>query len=497
MPSEPLTAPAPSPVPGTATSPATPADPAAPAALRPLTALGLAVLLISYAPVNFTFGSVNVLADAIGRDLRADAAGQQLVLAAYTTAFAATLVIAGRLGDRWGRHRLLLIGGLGVAMISIATAFAPDLTSAVTLRVLLGIAAGLLTPQVLATIQSTSSGPSRARGLMLFVAVSGASTVVGQIAAGAVASALPEHVGWRAVQILTGLIALAGVVGLRAVPRTRSSTPLSLDAMGASALGASLLLIVVPLTLGRSLGWPSWTVLSLLVGVALLAAFWALQRRAERRGTVPVVPPSVLRLTTVRRGLLMTLLFFTTYGAFLYELSAFAQLRYTLGTLGPALLVLGFGIAFIAASLALPRLIPAADERTMTAAGLAQAVLLAAIALLVATGHHDIASLQWALVPLGLAQALMFGPVLQTVLSRTPPWAAGVSSGLFATVQQLGLTLGVALLGGLFWTLAGPEQEHLEHALVTVLWIHGGCALLFVALARSLRAHRETAPTAE
>lgn len=497
MPSEPLTAPAPSPVPGTATSPATPADPAAPAALRPLTALGLAVLLISYAPVNFTFGSVNVLADAIGRDLRADAAGQQLVLAAYTTAFAATLVIAGRLGDRWGRHRLLLIGGLGVAMISIATAFAPDLTSAVTLRVLLGIAAGLLTPQVLATIQSTSSGPSRARGLMLFVAVSGASTVVGQIAAGAVASALPEHVGWRAVQILTGLIALAGVVGLRAVPRTRSSTPLSLDAMGASALGASLLLIVVPLTLGRSLGWPSWTVLSLLVGVALLAAFWALQRRAERRGTVPVVPPSVLRLTTVRRGLLMTLLFFTTYGALLYELSAFAQLRYTLGTLGPALLVLGFGIAFIAASLALPRLIPAADERTMTAAGLAQAVLLAAIALLVATGHHDIASLQWALVPLGLAQALMFGPVLQTVLSRTPPWAAGVSSGLFATVQQLGLTLGVALLGGLFWTLAGPEQEHLEHALVTVLWIHGGCALLFVALARSLRAHRETAPTAE
>ena len=493
---ETLTAP-PVPVPaGPADTPA-PTSSAAPPPAPSLTAWGLGVLLVAYAPVNFTFGSVNVLADAIGRDLRADAAGQQLVLAAYTTAFAATLVIAGRLGDRWGRHRLLLIGGLGVAMISIATAFAPDLTSAVTLRVLLGIAAGLLTPQVLATIQSTSSGPSRARGLMLFVAVSGASTVVGQIAAGAVASALPEHVGWRAVQILTGLIALAGVVGLRAVPRTRSSTPLSLDAMGASALGASLLLIVVPLTLGRSLGWPSWTVLSLLVGVALLAAFWALQRRAERRGTVPVVPPSVLRLTTVRRGLLMTLLFFTTYGAFLYELSAFAQLRYTLGTLGPALLVLGFGIAFIAASLALPRLIPAAGELTMASAGIAQAVLLAAIALLVATGHHDIASLQWALIPLGIAQALMFGPVLQTVLSRTPQWAAGVSSGLFATVQQLGLTLGVALLGGLFWTLAGPEQEHLEHALVTVLWIHGGCALLFVALARSLRAHRETAPTAE
>ncbi|MGO3315451.1 MAG: MFS transporter [Brachybacterium tyrofermentans] len=492
---ETLTAP-PVPVPaGPADTPA-PTSSAAPPPAPSLTAWGLGVLLVAYAPVNFTFGSVNVLADAIGRDLRADAAGQQLVLAAYTTAFAATLVIAGRLGDRWGRRRLLLLGGLGVAVISIATAFAPGLTSAVALRVLLGIAAGLLTPQVLATIQSTSSGTARTRGLMLFVAVSGASTVVGQIVAGAVAHALPEHLGWRAVQILTGLIALTAVAGLRTVPRTRSSAPLSLDAIGASVLGASLLLIVVPLTLGRSLGWPSWTVVSLLIGVALLAAFWALQRRSERRGAVPVVPPAVLRLTTVRRGLLMTLLFFTTYGAFLYELSAFAQLRYSLGTLGPALLVLGFGIAFIAASLALPRLIPAAGELTMASAGIAQAVLLAAIALLVATGHHDIASLQWALIPLGIAQALMFGPVLQTVLSRTPQWAAGVSSGLFATVQQLGLTLGVALLGGLFWTLAGPEQEHLEHALVTVFWIHVVCALLFVALAHSLRAHRETAPTA-
>ncbi|MGP9845924.1 MFS transporter [Brachybacterium sp. 107] len=493
---ETLTAP-PAPVPPGRADPPAPTSSVAPPRTSSLTAWGLGVLLVAYAPVNFTFGSVNVLADAIGRDLSADAAGQQLVLAAYTTAFAATLVIAGRLGDRWGRRRLLLIGGLGVGVISVATAFVPDLTSTVALRVLLGVTAGLLTPQVLATIQSASSGTARTRGLMLFVAVSGASTVVGQIVAGTVAHALPEHLGWRAVQILTGLIALTAVAGLRTVPRTRSSAPLSLDAIGASVLGASLLLIVVPLTIGRSLGWPSWTVVSLLVGVALLAAFWALQRRSERRGTIPVVPPSVLRLTPVRRGLLMTLLFFMTYGAFLYELSAFAQHRYAMGPLGPALLVLGFGIAFIAASLALPRLIPAAGELTMASAGLAQAVILAAIAVLISTGHHDIASLQWALIPLGVAQALMFGPVLKTVLSRAPQWAAGVSSGLFATVQQLGLTLGVALLGGLFWTLAGPEQEHLEHALVTVFWIHVGCALLFVALAHSLRSHRETAPTAE
>lgn len=460
-----------------------------------LTAAGLAVLLIAYAPVNVAFGSVNVLADAIGRDLGTDGAGQQLVLAAYTTSFAATLVIAGRLGDRWGRRRLLLVGGLMVVVLSIATAFAPTLPLLVILRILLGIGAGLLTPQVLATIRATATGSLRTQGLMLFAAVSGVSTVAGQIMAGAVASTLPEHLGWRVVQVLTGLLALIGVLGLRSVPRSRSSVPLTLDVSGATALGASLLLIVVPLTVGRSLGWPAPGFLALAAGVLLLVVFWRLQHRAERAGVLPVVPPSLLRLTAVRRGLVMTLLFFTTYGAILYELSAFAQTRYALGPLGPALLVLGFGLAFVAASVALPRLLPGAGERTMTYAGIAQAAALTTIAILASTGHDGLVTLQWVLIPLGVAQAFMFGPLLQTVLSRAPQWAAGAASGLFATVQQLGLSLGVALLGGLFWTLAGTdstEGAELDTALAIVFCVHALCALVFAAMARSLTRLRTT-----
>src|SRR5690606_1383234 len=134
---------------------------------------GLAVLLLAVMPVNAVFGSVNVLASAIGRDLGIGAAGQQLVLAAYTTAFAASLVVSGRIGDRWGRRRVLRLGALTMAVVSIATALVPGPASAVVLRVLLGLGAGLLTPQVLATIQTTARGAARSRGLMLFAAVSG------------------------------------------------------------------------------------------------------------------------------------------------------------------------------------------------------------------------------------------------------------------------------------------------------------------------------------
>ncbi|WP_114853518.1 MFS transporter [Brachybacterium sp. YJGR34] len=469
-----------------------PTAPLSPAPPAPLSTRGLAVLLIAYMPVNVTFGSLNVLADALGADLGTDDAGQQLVLAAYTTTFAATLVIAGRLGDRWGRRRLLAIGALATVVLSVAAALAPDLASTVVLRAALGIAAGLLTPQVLATIQSTATGSRRTQGLMVFAAMAGVSTVLGQVLAGVVATALPEHLGWRAVQVLIGAIALVGVLGLPAVPRSRSSTPPAMDALGASVLGASLLLLVVPLTLGRSAGWPPWSVLGLAAGGALLVVFWTLQRRAERAGITPVVPPSLLRITVVRRGLLMALLFFTTYGAFLYELSSLAQARYGMGALGPALLVLGFGITFVATSVALPRLLPGAGPRTMTRAALAQAAILLLIAALAGTGHDDLLSLQWALVPLGVAQACMYGPVLQTVISRAPHGAAGVASGLFTTCQQLGLALGVALLGGVFWSLAGSEGEaaRLDRSLMVVFCVHALCALVFAVLARSLAAPR-------
>ncbi|MGO1411707.1 MAG: MFS transporter, partial [Microbacterium sp.] len=170
---------------------------------RSLTRSGLAVLLVAFGPVNFTFGSVNVLADDIGRDLGAGSAGEQLVLSAYTASFAASLVIAGRLGDRYGRRRMLVVGGLGVAALSIAAAFVTSLVALVVLRVLLGVAAGLLTPQVLSTIQTTAEGPTRRTGLMLFAAMSGVSTVLRQVVAGGIAAAAPADLGWRIVQVVT------------------------------------------------------------------------------------------------------------------------------------------------------------------------------------------------------------------------------------------------------------------------------------------------------
>ncbi|HWV76198.1 MAG TPA: MFS transporter, partial [Isoptericola sp.] len=319
-----------------------------------LTGLGLAVLLVAYLPVNMTFGSVNLLAPAITADLGVAASGGQLVLSAYTTTFAATLVVAGRLGDRYGRRRLLAVGLAAFAALSVLAAFAPTLPVLVALRAGLGVGAGLFTPQVLSTIQATAPDRLRTLGVTLFTAVSGVATIAGQVLAGAVAGVAGDHLGWREVQAATGAIAVASLLALRTVPESRSTAPLALDLRGATLLAAGLLLLVVPLTLGASAGWPPALLGMLATAGVVLALFARSQRAAERRGELPVVPPSVLRTRVVRDGLVMTLLFFTGYGAFLYEFSALAQGALGADAWGTVVLLLGFGGAFVATALATP-----------------------------------------------------------------------------------------------------------------------------------------------
>lgn len=455
---------------------------------RSLTGAGLAVLLVAYLPVNMTFGSVNLLEPAITEDLGVTASGGQLVLSAYTTAFAATLVVAGRLGDRFGRRRLLAAGAGAFGVASVLAALAPNLVTLVVLRAVLGIAAGLFTPQVLSTIQSTAPGKLRALGVTLFAAVSGIATITGQLLAGAVAQAAGDHWGWRLVQILTGAVGAAALLALRTVPESRSTAPLALDLRGAALLGAGLLLVVVPLTLGTGAGGPAPVLAMLAAGGAVLTVFARSQRAAERRGELPVVPPSVLRTPAVRQGLIMTLLFFTGYGAFLYEFSALSQGAFGVDAWGAVVMLLGFGAAFVVTALALPAVERRTGRWTMTGAALGQTAVLLSLAVTVNGAHGGPPPvLQPLLILLGVSQALMYGPVLRTVLSRTPTWAAGVAGGLFTTLQQLGLGLGVAVLGGVFHAAAsattGGPTEGLPHGFAVAVTVQAALALAFAFLA--------------
>ncbi|HYU85923.1 MAG TPA: MFS transporter, partial [Kribbellaceae bacterium] len=227
-----------------------------------LTAL-LTLLSGGFLPI-LSFFILNVALPSIGADLKTSAGTLQLVVGAYGIANACLVVAGGRLGDAFGRRRLFLAGMAGFTLTSLLCAIAPNAGMLLGARILQGAAAALMTPQVLATIAATLTGESRGRAIGLFGASGGVAAALGQILGGVLVSADVAGLGWRAVFLLNVPLGLAALVAtVRLLPETKAPRRLPLDLAGAAILAVTLVVLLLPLTEGRPLGWPLWTWLSL------------------------------------------------------------------------------------------------------------------------------------------------------------------------------------------------------------------------------------------
>ena len=215
----------------TSTSPtATVRSPAGPPVLG---GLGLFTVLLGAALPLIDFFIVNVALPTIGRDLAASEAVLELVVAGYGVSYAVLLVLGGRLGDLFGRRRLFLGGMAAFAVTSLACGLAPTAWTLVAARIAQGAASAAMLPQVLATIQSATAGPRRARAMGLYGATAGLSMVAGQILGGVLVAADIAGTGWRSVFLVNVPVVLLGLVlAARTVPETRSQHPEPVDVPG-------------------------------------------------------------------------------------------------------------------------------------------------------------------------------------------------------------------------------------------------------------------------
>lgn len=406
-----------------------------------------------------SFFVVNVALPSIGSDLHASPGALQLVVGSYGIANASLVVVGGRLGDGYGRRRLFLLGMLGFAVFSALCGLAPGIGLLLAARVGQGASAALMTPQVLATIAHTLTGADRARAVGMFGAVGGVAAALGQILGGVLVSADVAGLGWRAVFLLNVPIALVALaLARRMVPETRAATRLPVDAAGASLLGLTLVALLLPMTEGRALSWPAWTWVLLLVAVPLAAGLAAHQRRAERAGRTPLVPPSVLALPQLRTGLAVAVLFFTGFGGFMFAFSLAAQAGAGLTALQCGLAILPLGAGFLLTSVAGPRLEARLGARVIALGGVIEAIgytLLAVTAALV-WPHITPENLAPAMFVGGVGQGLVMMPMFGVVLGQVPVQQAGLGSGILITTQQTCLALGAASVGtGYLWLAGG------------------------------------------
>jgi len=443
-----------------------------------LTSAGLLTLLLGAALNVIDFFIVNVALPAIDADLQASNATLEMVVAGYGIAFAVLLVLGGRLGDAFGRRRMFRIGLSAFTVTSLVCGLAPDATTLVLARVAQGAAAALAMPQVLASIQALTSGGDRARAVGYYGANAGISMVIGQVLGGALVAADIAGLGWRTIFLVNvpiGIVTL--VLAGRAVPESRSANPLGVDGRGTILLGVTLLALLVPLTEGRALGWPTWSI-ALLAAVPVLALWLAVvERRVERAGRVPLLPPSVLRLPSMRRGLAVGVPFFVGFGGFMFICALLLQDGLRMGPLEAGFALAPLAVGFFGASMLNARLVARFGRSVVVAGFTLQFVGLLVVLVTVSAGWPDLTALDLApgTFVCGVGQGMAMTTVIGLTLSQVPADRAGAGSGVFTTTQQTFLALGVATLGGLYAELSdavGPRDGFVVvvglHALLTV-----------------------------
>jgi Major Facilitator Superfamily len=446
-----------------------------------LSPFGVFILLAGAFMPIMDFFITNVALPTISASLHASGAGLELVIAGYGVAYAALLVLGGRLGDRYGRHRVFLWALIGFTLASLACGLAPSAGFLIGARVLQGAAAALRIPQVLATFHHTLEGERKARALALYGATSGIAAVVGQIVGGLLVSADIAGSSWRPiflVNVPVGILVL--LLASRFVPATRSPHPVGIDLPGTVLFAATLSALLAPLAEGHSLGWPWWTWLLLAIAVVLGVTTFGVEKRSEARGEVPLLPPSLLRLPSMSRGVIMVLIFSMGFGAFMFVFALTIQDGLGNDALHGGLAVVPMAVLFLAGSLLAPRLIGPFGRAALSGGAVMQLAGLARLVAVMVTGwpHVSLPSMAAPLALIGAGQSMLFAGLFRSVLADVPAHLGGIGSGALITLQQGGLALGVATFGSLYLAL---RPHGYPHAFAAVEYIQMGIVALLAA----------------
>lgn len=438
-------------------------------------------------PLDFTI--VNLALPAIRQDLGATSSDVQFVISAYAATYAVFLITGGRLGDLYGRKSMFLVGVAGFTLASALCGAAWSPAALIAGRVLQGVMATVMAPQVLASIRVLFPGAAQGRALALYGATFGLANLCGQVLGGVLVSSHPFGLVWQAIFFVNVPIGLATLLGGTAFLRdTRSPHGQRLDIGGVVLLSLTLGLLVYPLIEGREIGWPWWIVVMLAASPAVLATFVLFESRLGKRGGSPLVELSLFRDRRFATGIAMALAFYMQ-NAFFLTFSVFLQsgLGMTPMEAGAATLpyVSGSFVASMASSYLMRRL----GSYALTLGFALQAFGFFIVAFAVESVLPG--SLDIGLVTAGMGFGIIMPSVIKAVVGVVDSRHAGLASGVVISALQVGSALGVAIIGGLFYSALGGGQtrQAYPHAfslaldcIVAVLVFGGG---LSVSVARA------------
>jgi EmrB/QacA subfamily drug resistance transporter len=422
--------------------------------------LGWALVLISVAQLMVVLDGtiVNIALPYIQADLGFSQANLPWVITGYALAFGGLLLLGGRLGDLYGRRRVFMIGLVvfGVASLLGGLATSPGLLLAA--RGLQGLGAALASPAALALITTTfPAGPARNRAFAVYAAMSGAGAAVGLILGGWLTGSSLDVFGvyidgWRLTLLINTPIGLAAAALAPRFLAESEKHPGELDVPGGITGTLGLLGLVYGLSRAATHGWgDTWTLITLIGGVAILALFGLIESRAEH----PLLPFRIFLNRTRGASFVAMMLLPAAMFAMFYYLSQYIQNVMGYSPLHAGVAFLPFSAGIVVAAGISSNLINRIDARWLAGIG----TLMAAVALWgfsripydTSLPLTDVAANYWTdilpyILLMSLGMGATFVPLTLTAVHHLRAEESGVGSGVLNTMQQVGGALGLATL---------------------------------------------------
>jgi EmrB/QacA subfamily drug resistance transporter len=453
---------------------------------------------------------VSVVLPSIIADLGLDLTDAQWVNGLYSVVFAALLLAAGRLGDRWGRRRLLLVGVTVFVLGSVVAALAGGVTALLLGRAVQGVGGAMVLPSTLSTVNATFRGRDRAAAFGVWGAVMSGAAALGPLLGGF----LTHVASWQLIFWVNVPIGITvTIAAARLVPDTRGTSDEGhVDVPGTLLSAAGLGLIVFGLIESSSLGWwtpqepltlfgLAWPVdapvsavpVALAAGTLLLTLFVTVESRRQRSGRATVLDLRLFRLPTFRLGNTTAGLVAVGEFALLFVLPLFLVTSLAMNTLTTGLVLAGMAAGAFASGAAARHLAAHFGPTRVVILGLVLEVVGASATALVAAANGPGWAVAVTLIPYGLGLGLASAQLTSTTLRDVPTDQSGSGSATQSTVRQLGAALGTAVGGAALnagvtnsTSFSGPLQ--FAGASASAIWV--AVAVLLTATLTSIALDR-------
>ena len=426
---------------------------------------------------------VNVALPSIQADLGSSLSSLEWTVNAYTLSFAVLLATGGRLGDIFGRRRGFLFGVTLFAIASATAGLAPSTGWLVGSRVVQGIGAAFMMPATLSIVTNVFPPHERGKAIGTWAGVSALALAIGPVLGGF----LTEHVSWRAIFYLNIPVAIAAVTAtLFAVKESRDETVgKEVDYLGVATLTAGLTALVLALIEGNSWGWSSPRIVALLAGsVAMLGLFvWV-----EQRVPAPMVE---FRLFASRNFVGSNLVALVVTFAMMAQFFFIALYLQDILGLSP----LEAGVRFLPATLMIVAVAPIAGRLTdkvgprwLITTGLAT-VSISLYWLTTIDINTTYADIWPSFILMGFGMALVMSPMSTAAMNAVSETKAGIASGILSMNRMIGASLGIAVIGAVFQSIA-PAGTHdpaqFVDAFSSAMWVATGVVFAGAVIAASL-----------